>query len=236
MTAIPPLSAPKSTAPLGPTPARPAASVVPAVRKPEMPATASPIAAKMAESAEAVPSRTRLVRPANAQAAVVPAQAPEHNVAARSTTVRVAPEPEQSVLPVTPLAPAASVPVQARALSQTVVSTQPATGNLSQSITPSRETPLRVGEDDLAIFEEMRAQLIVWLRIESVRAGTEITGQTPPQLLELLRQEDTIDDTRLQVVSTLLNLANQVLKNGQVSVLDYKQALMFHLMHTRHWK
>ena len=53
------------------------------------------------------------------------------------------------------------------------------------------------------------------------------------QLLELLRQQDNFDETRLQVVSTLLNLANQVIKNGSASLFDYKQALMFHLMHTK---
>jgi hypothetical protein len=49
----------------------------------------------------------------------------------------------------------------------------------------------------------------------------------------MLRQQSRIDETRLQVVSTLLNLANQVIKTGVVTVLDYKQALMFYLMHTR---
>jgi hypothetical protein len=90
-----------------------------------------------------------------------------------------------------------------------------------------------IGEDDLAIFEQMRHQLVLWLRIEAVSAGLEIAGQGPTQLLEMLRQQSRIDETRLQVVSTLLNLANQVIKTGVVTVLDYKQALMFHLMHTR---
>jgi len=92
---------------------------------------------------------------------------------------------------------------------------------------------MSVGEDDLAIFEQMRHQLILWLRIEAVSVGLEIAGQGPAQLLEMLRQQSRIDETRLQVVSTLLNLANQVVKTSMVTVLDYKQALMFHLMHTR---
>jgi hypothetical protein len=92
---------------------------------------------------------------------------------------------------------------------------------------------MSVGEDDLAIFEQMRHQLILWLRIEAISAGLEIAGQGPAQLLEMLRQQSRIDETRLQVVSTLLNLANQVVKTSTVSALDYKQALMFHLMHTR---
>jgi hypothetical protein len=92
---------------------------------------------------------------------------------------------------------------------------------------------MSVGEDDLAIFEQMRHQLVVWLRVEAITAGLEIAGQSPSQLLELLRQQGRLDETRLQVVSTLLNLSNQVIKTGLVSLIDYKQALMFHLMHTR---
>ena len=90
-----------------------------------------------------------------------------------------------------------------------------------------------VGEGDMAIFEQMRHQLIVWLRIEAIRSGIEISNQGPSQLLELLRQQDNFDETRLQIVSTLLNLCNQVMKNGQASLFDYKQALVFHLMHTK---
>jgi hypothetical protein len=96
-----------------------------------------------------------------------------------------------------------------------------------------RENLMRAGDEDLAIFEEMRHQLFVWIRVEAIRAGIEIAGQTPAQILELLRQQQRQDETKLQVVSTLLNLSNQVIKNGQVSVFDYKQALTFHLMHTR---
>jgi len=66
-----------------------------------------------------------------------------------------------------------------------------------------------------------------------VSAGIEISGLSPSQLLEHLSQSSGLDETRLQVVSTLLNLSNQVIKTGLVSILDYKQALLFHLMHTK---
>jgi len=91
-----------------------------------------------------------------------------------------------------------------------------------------------VNDEDVAIFEEMRRQLMIWLRIQAIQAGIELTSQGPAQLLELLRQRDNYDETRLQVVSTLLNLANQVVKNGHATPFDYKQALMFHLMHSQH--
>ena len=92
---------------------------------------------------------------------------------------------------------------------------------------------MSVGDEDIVIFEQLRHQMILWLRVEAVHAGVEMTGQGPGQLLDQLRRQERFDETRLQVVSTLLNLANQVIKNKRVSVLDYKQALMFHLMHTK---
>ncbi len=122
--------------------------------------------------------------------------------------------------------------LRARSVSPTASQGQQHNSLTSGSAAGSRDM-LSVGEDDVAIFEQMRHQLVIWLRIESVKAGIEISDQGPAQLLEMLRQQAHFDDTRLQVVSTLLNLANQVVKTGVVSVLDYKQALMFHLMHTR---
>ena len=89
------------------------------------------------------------------------------------------------------------------------------------------------GEEDMAIFEEMRHQLLVWLRVEAVRSGLDISNQGPTQLLDILRQQVKHDETRLQVVSNLLNLCYQVMKTGKASPYDYKQALMYHLMHTK---
>ena len=103
----------------------------------------------------------------------------------------------------------------------------------AMAVRPSENTSILVSEEDVAIFEQLRHQLMVWLRIEAVRSGMDISGQGPSQLLEELRQQDSFDETRLQVVSTLLNLSNQVIKNGHATLLDYKQAMMFHLMHTR---
>lgn len=90
-----------------------------------------------------------------------------------------------------------------------------------------------LSDEDVVIFEEMRHQLLVWLRVEVVRAGLDLNGQTPDQLLEILGQQDTVDETRLHVVSTLLNLTNQVIANGYATLVEYKQAMMFYLIHTR---
>ncbi len=102
-----------------------------------------------------------------------------------------------------------------------------ATASLTRSAAPAVN-------EDVVIFERMHFQLVLWLRIEAVRLGKDITSQTPLQLLELLRQQKGIDERRLQIVSTLLNLSNQVIKNGQASLSEYKQGLIFYMMHTQH--
>ncbi|HLI06522.1 MAG TPA: hypothetical protein VKV40_08145 [Ktedonobacteraceae bacterium] len=119
-------------------------------------------------------------------------------------------------------------PAQARSMSQPVVPS-PASVAAAQRDTGASA----LSGEDVAIFEQLRHQLLLWLRIEAVQCGLDISGQSAGQLLDFLRQQDGVDETHLQVVSNLLNLANQVMKNGQASLLDYKQAMMFHLMHTR---
>jgi hypothetical protein len=179
---------------------------------------------------QAAPTESTMPRGRSGQAGTLPGDATAPTMPTQRT------EQGQQNIPMAPAAlPAQSTPMRSAA---SPAAAPPAlASSLAPGLPTTRESGMmRVGEDDLAIFEEMRTQLIVWLRIEAVRAGADISGKTPPQLLELLRQLGALDETRLQVVSTLLNLANQVLKNGQVSVLDYKQALMFHLMHTRYWK
>ncbi len=147
----------------------------------------------------------------------VPVAPPATPVNPPEATIPPSPIPERLQAPVpSPAVPQRVSPVQAVAASQ-----------------PANSSAL-VNEEDVAIFEQMRYQLILWLRIEAIRNGIEIANQGPAQLLEQLRQHDTLDQTHLQIVSTLLNLTNQVIQNGRATPFDYKQALVFHLMHTRH--
>lgn len=211
-----------SVVPPGPLAAPAAASAPPAKSAPPLSPQAS--AAPASPVAPAAPVL-------KGEPAVAPAIEQENAsgpVVVRATGNRTAGSP----LPPVEMSPRSStspVPVPGRTFSQ-----PPPTAQAAGAVAGARETPMMlVGEDDVAIFEQMRHQLIVWLRIEAVTSGLEISGLAPAQLLELLRQHGRLDETRLQVVSTLLNLANQVIKTGLVSILDYKQALMFHLMHTR---
>ncbi|MFL5691732.1 MAG: hypothetical protein ACJ795_07995 [Ktedonobacteraceae bacterium] len=122
--------------------------------------------------------------------------------------------------------PAATVPVMSPGLA-----VPPSSTSMTKNV--RENTSVLASDADVAIFEQLRHQLIVWLRVEAVRSGVDITNQGPTQLLELLRQQNSGEETRLQVVSTLLNLINQVLKNGHANLYDYKQALMLHVIHTR---
>lgn len=90
-----------------------------------------------------------------------------------------------------------------------------------------------VSDEDVVIFEQMKYQLIIWLRVEAVRQGLDIANQSPSQLIDLLRQQENVDETRLEVVTTLLRLVDSVSAKGHATMLDYKQAMMFYLVHTR---
>jgi hypothetical protein len=127
----------------------------------------------------------------------------------------------------------ASATVPAQASSPTPPATSIPPSGQGMAVSQRESSTLLVSEEDVAIFEQMRHQLLIWLRVEAVRSGLEPAGQNPSQLLELLRQQETLSETRLQVVSSLLTLSNQVMQNGHATLLDYKQAMMFHLMHTR---
>lgn len=199
-------------------------------------AVPAPYVSKSAVPLNPVPTRSAapaasIVAPTREQG---PASPGERTRSAASTS----PPPARAAAVSAPQAPSgtlqtpgavASAPAQpsaSRAIPQFTVTTETDTSRRANMDMP-------IGEDDIAIFEQMRHQLVMWLRVEAVRAGIDISGQSPSQLLELARQQGRMDETRLQVVSTLLNLANQVIKDGQVNLLDYKQALMLHLMHTR---
>jgi hypothetical protein len=181
-----------------------------------------------------------------------PKSAPPVNPARSTVSPLSMPRVETAVPPAeTPVIPAASaaVPVKPPGIAGTP-SPLPQKGQLpappaaiqSQALPPAPPVvtassygskALLLPEGDLAIFERLRQELIVWLRIEAVRSGMDISNQGPSQLIELLHKQDNLDESRLQIASTLLNLANQVIKNGQASLLDYKQALMLHLMHSK---
>jgi len=89
-------------------------------------------------------------------------------------------------------------------------------------------------DEDVVIFEQLRYQLLLWLRVEAVRASIELGSQGAFQLVDALRHQDGMDLAHLQVISTLLNMCDQIVAGGRATLFDYKQAMMFYLMHTRH--
>jgi hypothetical protein len=207
-------------------PAVPAVSVPSASRGATANGKSGPLASSPAYPAQTAPESTvASVVPVMPSPAAAPFEAREAQIAA---SVRPDfPGQVKTADPVLPQAMTASA-AQARGVPQ------PATPASASMAPAQREsTTAALSGEDVAIFEQLRHQLLLWLRIEAVQCGLDISGQSATQLLDLLRQQGSIDETHLQVVSNLLNLASQVMKNGQASLLDYKQAMMFHLMHTR---
>jgi len=128
-----------------------------------------------------------------------------------------------------------SITVPAILQSQELIQSHPAP-HIEVTTKEHESTTALVSEEDVVIFEQMRHQLVVWTRIEAVRAGIDISGREPSELLELLQQMDDFDDTRLQVTSTLIDLCDQIIAEGHANLLEYKQAIMFYLMHTRSFR
>ncbi len=124
------------------------------------------------------------------------------------------------------------MPPSARELSRvsTALSSIPSSGIQ----VPAREdATILVNDEDVVIFEQLRHQLTVWLRVEAIHEGLDIADKSPIQLIDALRSQPGVDETRLQVVTTLLHLTETVNEKRQATLLDYKQAMMFYLMHTR---
>ena len=190
-----------------------------------------------ASSAPSGPLQRQASGPLSPQAPSVPAEparpsAPSTMLDAKASSARQINTPVQSPqqggppVPPMPLPPPASLAAPQRELTRT--------GPLSPNLTGKTDNATAlVSDEDVVIFEEMRHQLMVWLRVEIVRAGVDLAGQSPAQLLDILGQQDGADETRLQIVSTLLGLANQVIANGYATLVEYKQSMMFYLIHTR---
>ncbi|MBE3567707.1 MAG: hypothetical protein IMW90_18480 [Thermogemmatispora sp.] len=216
-----------------PLPATPTASgalapgraPAPAEERSSAAASAAPVSAPPTRRVPPIPSRALPGSP-SAPAAAGPQAAPVRRPSGKLPQPGPAPQPAETSSAQAAASSTAPVPVQPRSPAGSQA------GGRAPAPTPAEGTPLPANED-VTIFEEMRQQLVLWLRLEAVRLGLDISGQSPSQLIELLRRQDGFEQTRLQVISSLLNLITQVLKNGKASPMDYKQGLMFFLMHTR---
>ena len=202
-----PLPGPRSTNPLS----SPSGHTIPAVPAEAAIPPVSPATPLSASSAPSAPLESGVERVVPPEVLPLPPIAVED----KATAVQKINYPEQ-----------ASRPSQSREL--------PARAPLVEvPVSKPDSTRAVVSDEDVVIFEQLRHQLVVWLRIEAVRLGMDISGQSPAQLIALLEQQEGLDETWLQVVSTLLKLIDQVIANGYATLIEYKQAMMFYLMHTR---
>ncbi len=236
-------------------------TATPQMRSADMtsPARPSPQDQARMGSAPSGPLQRQASGPLSPQAPSAPAErarpsAPSTPLDDKASSARQINSPAQPSQPAGPPAPPIPVPHAEPLVATQPLPSPPSSASLaspaSRAAAPQRELtrsgPLSanltgkadnaavlVSDEDVVIFEEMRHQLMVWLRVEVVRAGVDLAGQSHAQLLEILGQQDGADETRLQIVSTLLGLANQVIANGYATLVEYKQAMMFYLIHTR---
>ena len=190
-------------------------------------------AAKSIEDVETIPFT---VRPSQEVTPKVNLPHPAAHPASAASTAEPAQSTQAAPIPAPPAPrPLPPAPVSMRELSRTPPTPASATPASSGALVkPSDNSTLVLSDEDVMLFEQMKYQLIVWLRVEAVRLGLDFADQTPLELIDLLRQQESFDETRLQILTTLLNLADTVSEKGQATVVDYKQAMMFYLMHTRH--
>lgn len=164
------------------------------------------------EASPALPARPRRSKPSEASPA-----APSGPLA------RLAPQPSPASSAISPVPVAHHQPQAAAVMHAT----------LDLAVKQAENGTAMTTDEDVVIFEQMRHQLIIWLRVEAVRAGIEPGTQNPFQLVDVVRHQDGVDTARVQVVSTLLNMCDQIISSGRATLFDYKQAMMFYLMHTR---
>ncbi len=213
-------------------PLSPQASSAPATSMPSIP----PIAPAAETARASAPVDQRVLR--STIAGDAPALSTKIDEKAPSAPIRQtgltgqAQQPVPTLVPpvAPPLAPQPQAPAATSTPQRELTRTEPLPPTLANQ---KDNANVKLSDEDVVIFEEMRHQMIVWLRVEVVRAGIDLTGQTPAQLLEIVGQQDGVDETRLQIVSTLLSLANQVIANGYATLVEYKQTMMFYLIHTR---
>ena len=180
--------------------------------------------------------------PTMVQSAVAPPEAAPPPLTQSGRLKRVRPNDPAATNPSTPAMPATrrktisqplppqQTPTAPQPVQQSVV---PMPAPAEVAVKPPESTTALISDEDVVIFEQMRHQLLIWLRVEAVRAGIELQAQGPFQLVDLLRGQEGVDLSRLQIISTLLNMCDQIISSGRATLFDYKQAMMFYLMHTR---
>lgn len=187
-------------------------------------------------SAEAAPTLPLALGKIENMATTFQPAAPVESSPALSVRSRRSKQLEAASAPAGPfVAPPPSGPL-ARQASQPLVASAPVAaghGTKDLALKQSENGAATTTDEDIVIFEQMRHQLIIWLRVEVVRAGLEPGSQNTFQLVDMLRRQDGVDTARVQVVSTLLNMCDQIISSGKATLFDYKQAMMFYLMHTR---
>ncbi|HEV2659030.1 MAG TPA: hypothetical protein VGU68_00400, partial [Ktedonobacteraceae bacterium] len=190
---------------------KPPTTQKPATTLPPAASTAAPTAppapetparkAEVAPVAQPVPVVEKLIAPPTTK---VPPATVTNNPLPPETPVRKS-DPVPTIIPTkqngsspyvemvqSPILPPAPPPSAAPAPSRSAMQVTPPAPSVAASVTagPRDATMMAVGEDDIAIFEQLRHQMLIWLRVEAIRAGLDISSSlATAQLLDMLRQQ-----------------------------------------------
>jgi hypothetical protein len=88
-------------------------------------------------------------------------------------------------------------------------------------------------DTDTSLFGQLQQQVTLWIKVAAVSRDLDITNLPAAEIAAQLRRTAAIDEAELTIATSLLELAERVQQAGQASLLDYKQALMLHLLHRR---
>jgi len=90
-----------------------------------------------------------------------------------------------------------------------------------------------VADQDTSLFTQLQQQVTIWIKVAAVSNGLDITHLPTAEIAAQLRRAAMVDETELTIATSLLELAERVQRAGSASLVDYKQALMLHLLHRR---
>jgi hypothetical protein len=88
-------------------------------------------------------------------------------------------------------------------------------------------------DTDISLFAQVQQQVTIWIKVAAVSHDLDIAGLSVEEIVARLRQAAAVGETELTIATSLLDLADRVQRAGQASLLDYKRALMLHLLHRR---
>jgi hypothetical protein len=89
------------------------------------------------------------------------------------------------------------------------------------------------GPEDQQVFQQLRAQIDVYIRRAARGYGLPDPGGDPARVLDELRRSGLVEEANLSIAERILALADRVTAAGSATLDDYRQALTLYLLYHR---